>query len=390
MRVLVIGAGGVIGTRLVPQLRERGHEVIGSSRSPGKAARLRALGAEPIVLDALDARAVREAVAAVRPDAIVYQATALSDLSDLKHFDRSFAQTNRLRTEGTDIVLAAARKVGVRRPVFQSYANHRYARVGGPVKAEDDPLDPAPAAAMRRSVAAMNHLERAVTEAGGIALRYGNFYGEPDDALVAAVRAQVPDRGERRGRLVAHPPGRRRRRHRPRPGARRPGRLQRRRRRARARRRVAARAGEGRRRQATPAPPALDGTAPRRRRGRRHDHRVARCGQRQGQARAGLDPPLPELAPGLRRGLRPAGDPPRRLTPGAARPTPPAAETGGPRGATPPGRMATARRASEPPLGSTGISGDPGAPPPPPAGRGPDRAARRTGRRGGAAPDAVP
>jgi nucleoside-diphosphate-sugar epimerase len=190
MRVLVIGAGGVIGTRLVPQLRERGHEVIGSSRSPGKAARLRALGAEPIVLDALDARAVREAVAAVRPDAIVYQATALSDLSDLKHFDRSFAQTNRLRTEGTDIVLAAARKVGVRRPVFQSYANHRYARVGGPVKAEDDPLDPAPAAAMRRSVAAMNHLERAVTEAGGIALRYGNFYGEPDDALVAAVRAR--------------------------------------------------------------------------------------------------------------------------------------------------------------------------------------------------------
>src|SRR5579884_3754564 len=129
MRVLVVGAGGVIGTRLVPQLRERGHEVIGTSRSSGRATRLRALGAEPVVLDALDARAVHETVATIRPDAIVYQATALSGLSDLKHFDRSFAQTNRLRTEGTDIVLAAARKVGVRRLVFQSYANHRYARM---------------------------------------------------------------------------------------------------------------------------------------------------------------------------------------------------------------------------------------------------------------------
>ena len=110
MRVLVVGASGAIGSRLVPQLREGGHDVIASSRSSGKAERLRALRAEPIVLDALDARAVREAVAAVRADAIVYQATALSDLSDFKHFDRSFAQTNRLRTEGTDIILAAARK----------------------------------------------------------------------------------------------------------------------------------------------------------------------------------------------------------------------------------------------------------------------------------------
>jgi nucleoside-diphosphate-sugar epimerase len=190
MRVLVVGAGGAIGTRLVPQLRGRGHEVIGSSRSSGNAARLRALGAEPIVLDALDAAAVREAVVTARPDAIVYQATALSGLSDFKHFDRSFAQTNRLRTEGTDIILAAARESGVRRLVFQSYANHRYARVGGPVKTEDDPLDPAPAAVMRQAVAAMNHLDRAVTEAGGIALRYGNFYGAPDDELVAAVRAR--------------------------------------------------------------------------------------------------------------------------------------------------------------------------------------------------------
>ncbi|HKO23747.1 MAG TPA: NAD(P)-dependent oxidoreductase, partial [Chloroflexota bacterium] len=121
MRVLVVGASGAIGTHLVPQLRARGHEVIGTSRSASKAERLRALGAEPIVLDVLDATATRAAVAATRPDAIIYQATALAELSDIKHFDRGFAQTNRLRTEGTDILLAAARATGVRRIVAQSY-----------------------------------------------------------------------------------------------------------------------------------------------------------------------------------------------------------------------------------------------------------------------------
>jgi 2-alkyl-3-oxoalkanoate reductase len=190
MRVLVVGATGAIGTHLVPQLRARGHEVIGSSRSTSKAERLRALGAEPLVLDVLDATATREAVASAQPDAIIYQATALADLSDFKHFDRSFAQTNRLRTEGTDILLAAARDAGVHRIVAQSYALHRYAREGGPVKTEDDPLDPAPLAAMRQTVTAMRHLDQAVTGAGGIALRYGNFYGDPNDGLVAAVRAR--------------------------------------------------------------------------------------------------------------------------------------------------------------------------------------------------------
>jgi 2-alkyl-3-oxoalkanoate reductase len=190
MRVLVIGASGAIGTHLVPQLRAQGHDVIGSSRSASKAERLRALGAEPIVLDVLDATATREAVAAARPDAIIYQATALADLSDFKHFDRSFAQTNRLRTDGTDIVVAAARAAGVRRIVAQSYANFRYAREGGPVKTEDDPLDPTPPAAARQSFAALHHLDQAVTAAGGIALRYGNFYGDPNDGLVAAVHAR--------------------------------------------------------------------------------------------------------------------------------------------------------------------------------------------------------
>ncbi len=187
MRVLVVGASGAIGTRLIPQLTDRGHEVIGSSRSPAKAERLRALGAEPIVLDVLDARAVRPAVAAARPEAIIYQATALADAGFSRNLDRTFAQTNRLRTEGTDILLAAAREAGVRRFVARSFAPYRYARDGGPVKTEDDPLDSAPPATARQTFAAMNHLDQAVTGVGGIALRYGGFYGDPD-ALIKAVR----------------------------------------------------------------------------------------------------------------------------------------------------------------------------------------------------------
>src|SRR5262249_20389121 len=146
MRVFVVGASGAIGTRLVPQLIARGHEVIGAFRSPGNAERVRALGAEPIVLNLLDARAVRRAVLDTKPEAIVHQATALADLRDFKHFDRSFAQTNRLRTEGTDALLAAAREAGVRRFVAQSFASVRYTRVGGPGKAEGEPLDPPPLA----------------------------------------------------------------------------------------------------------------------------------------------------------------------------------------------------------------------------------------------------
>jgi nucleoside-diphosphate-sugar epimerase len=150
-----------------------------------------ALGAEPVALDVLDARAVRAAVLRSEPDAIVHQATALADLRDFKHFDRSFAQTNRLRTEGTDALLAAAREAGVRRFVAQSYASARYARSGGPVKTEDDPLDSDPVPAMRETIAAMRHLDEAVTGAGGIALRYGGFYGAANDALVEPVRRRL-------------------------------------------------------------------------------------------------------------------------------------------------------------------------------------------------------
>jgi 2-alkyl-3-oxoalkanoate reductase len=188
MRVFVAGATGAVGARLVPMLVERGHEVIGTSRSSEKGDRLRAQGAEPVVLDLLDARAVLEAVAAGRPDAIVHEATALAGLSDVRNFDQSFAQTNRLRTEGTDALLAAVRESGVDRFVAQSFAGWPYAREGGPVKTEDDPLDPTPVPAMRETLAAIRHLERAVLGAGGVALRYGGLYGSPDDAQLELVR----------------------------------------------------------------------------------------------------------------------------------------------------------------------------------------------------------
>jgi len=177
-----------MGSRLVPQLVEQGHEVIGTFKSPGNLERVRALGAEPLALDLLDPAAVRSAVLEARPDAIVHQATALANLRWSRNMDRVFAQTNRLRTEGTDALLAAAREAGVRRFVAQSFASYRCARVGGPVKTEDDPLDPTPPAGMRESSAAMRYLDDTVSKAGGIALRYGGFYGAPNDGWADLVR----------------------------------------------------------------------------------------------------------------------------------------------------------------------------------------------------------
>ena len=188
MRVFVAGASGAIGTRLVPQLIARGHDVIGTARSPRGIERAAALGAKPIVLDLLDGRAVRKAVLEAEPEAIVHQATALANVRFSRKLDRSFAQTNRLRRDGTDALLAAAREAGVHRFIAQSFASTRYAREGGPVKTEDDPLDPTPVAGMRETDAAMRYLDQAVTDAGGIALRYGGFYGAPDDGLLEPVR----------------------------------------------------------------------------------------------------------------------------------------------------------------------------------------------------------
>jgi nucleoside-diphosphate-sugar epimerase len=180
MKVLLAGATGALGTQLVPLLVAAGHEVVGTTRSPSKRDAIRALGARPAVVDALDPEAVAGVVAAAQPEVVVHELTALSAALDMRHFDRSFEQTNRLRTEGTDHLLAAARAVGVRRFVAQSYAGWPFARTGGPVKTEDDPLDPTPPAAMRRTLAAIRHLEDAVAGADwteGIVLRYGGFYG---------------------------------------------------------------------------------------------------------------------------------------------------------------------------------------------------------------------
>ena len=188
MRVMVIGASGAIGTRLVPQLAARGHEVIGTFRSPGSSERVRALGARPVALDLLDPGAVRRAVLETRPEAIIHQATALAGRGFSRKLDRTFADTNRLRTEGTDALLAAGREAGTRRFIAQSFAPYRYARQGGMIKTEDDPLDPAPPAGAHETNAAMTHLDQAVTAAGGIALRYGGFYGGADDTVTRAVR----------------------------------------------------------------------------------------------------------------------------------------------------------------------------------------------------------
>ena len=188
MRVLLVGASGAVGTRLVPQLVERGHEVVGTVRSPANAERVRALGAVPVVLDLLDPRAVRKSVIEAEPEAIVHEATALGDAVWGRNFDKVFAGTNALRTKGTDALLAAAREAGVRRFVAQSFASYRYLREGDPVKTEDDPLDPTPPANARESWAAMDYLDRAVTEAGGIILRYGVFYGAANDGLIEPVR----------------------------------------------------------------------------------------------------------------------------------------------------------------------------------------------------------
>src|SRR5215207_9090853 len=144
MRVLVAGASGALGSRLVPRLIEAGHEVVGTHNSPASAQLLELLGAEPVRLDLLDAPAVRTAVLDHQPDAIVHQATALTGIKFGRNLDKTFATTNRLRTEGTDALLAAAREAGVRRFVAQSAALNRYARQGGPVKTETDPLEETP------------------------------------------------------------------------------------------------------------------------------------------------------------------------------------------------------------------------------------------------------
>jgi 2-alkyl-3-oxoalkanoate reductase len=180
MRVFIAGSTGVLGRRLVPMLVSAGHEVVGTTRSRRKAAMLRSAGAEPVVADALNGAAIRSAVRAARPQMIVHELTALEGRTDIRTIEEGFQLTNRLRTEGTDILLSAAREAGVRRLVAQSFTGWPNERTGGPIKTEEDPLDRDPPAALRGALDAIEHLERAVTHARGlegIVLRYGTFYG---------------------------------------------------------------------------------------------------------------------------------------------------------------------------------------------------------------------
>jgi 2-alkyl-3-oxoalkanoate reductase len=180
MKVFVAGASGALGQRLVPLLAANGHAVTAMTRSPEKAGLLRALGAEPVVADGLDEHAVVRAVVASGPDVVIHQMTGLAGVKSLRHFDREFELTNRLRTEGTDHLLAAARRAGARCFIAQSFGNWNYERTGSAAKTENDPFDADPPAAQRQSLAAIRHLERTVvnaTELTGIALRYANFYG---------------------------------------------------------------------------------------------------------------------------------------------------------------------------------------------------------------------
>ena len=193
MRVFVAGATGVVGRQLVPQLVEAGHSVVGSTRSSGKAGWLEDAGATPAVLDPLDRAQVTAAVTRAEPDAVIHELTALRGQADLRRFDRSFAETNLLRTRGLDLLLDAARAAGAARFLAQSYTGWPNAREGGPVKTEDDPLDPHPPKAMRESIAAIRYLEETVSGAEGIAglaLRYGSLYG-PGTSMAEEYAAMI-------------------------------------------------------------------------------------------------------------------------------------------------------------------------------------------------------
>ncbi len=198
MRVFVAGGTGVVGRRLVPQLLARGHQVTATTTNVRKLAELERVGATAVVMDGLAPSSVGEAVAAARPDVVVHQMTAISvahaGKPDLKHMDRWFGPTIRLRTEGTDHLLAAAEATGVEHIVAQSYASWNGIRTGGWVKTEDDPLDPETGTAAQPGMDAIRHLEDVVVKAGGAALRYGGLYGPgaSDDQVELIRKRQYP------------------------------------------------------------------------------------------------------------------------------------------------------------------------------------------------------
>jgi nucleoside-diphosphate-sugar epimerase len=201
MKIFVVGATGAIGKRLLPVLVANGNEVVGTTRSAQRADQIRAMGAEPAVVDVLDRNAVMAAVMRAEPEVIVHQATALTGVSSFRNLDKTFEMTNRLRTQGTDNLLEAARAAGTRRFVAQSFAGWPFEQTGGPVKTEEDPLDPNPIKTGRQTIAAIKHVESKVTGAPGIeglVLRYGGFYGpgtslaEGADYYEAIKRRRLP------------------------------------------------------------------------------------------------------------------------------------------------------------------------------------------------------
>jgi nucleoside-diphosphate-sugar epimerase len=196
MKIFVAGATGAIGKRLVSLLISQGHHVVAGTRTPDKAEALHAQGAEPVVMDGLNKDAVIKAVISSRPDAIVHQMTALASMRSLKNFDREFALTNRLRTEGTEYLIAAAQAVGTRKLVVQSFTGWPNQRAGGRIKTEDDPFDSDPPKNMAQTLAAIRKLENLTVSTPGITgtvLRYGSFYGpgtsiSADGEIVKLVR----------------------------------------------------------------------------------------------------------------------------------------------------------------------------------------------------------
>jgi nucleoside-diphosphate-sugar epimerase len=208
MRILVAGATGAIGLPLVPRLIAAGHSVVGTTRMAANAPVIERMGAEPAIADGLDAPAIRAAVIAAKPDIIIDQMTDLADVTDIRHFDRAFAATNRLRTQGTDFLLAAAREAGVKRFIAQSFCGWTYGHGGESIKTEADALDPDPPEELRRTLQAIQHLEDAVTGSAnpeGIVLRYGSFYG-PDTGMLS--RAMIDQLRRRRVPLIGGGGGR--------------------------------------------------------------------------------------------------------------------------------------------------------------------------------------
>jgi nucleoside-diphosphate-sugar epimerase len=180
VRVFLAGSTGVIGKQLLPLLLRSPHEVVALVRSPQKAKAVEALGARAVVADALDKEALTAVIRSEEPDVIIHQLTALTGVKSFTKLDEEFALTNRLRTEALDTMLAAARLVGARRFIAQSFCGWPFAREGGPIKTEEDPLDPTPPANFRQTLAAIRYLEETLRMATGVealALRYSFLYG---------------------------------------------------------------------------------------------------------------------------------------------------------------------------------------------------------------------